>query len=57
MTRIVAALFAAVLLLAGCGGDDTGTVSSSPNPSPDEPSATEPADDASSSTSPSATAR
>ena len=44
MTRIVAALFAAVLLLAGCGGDDTGTVSASPNPSPREPSAAEPAD-------------
>jgi hypothetical protein len=33
------------LLLAGCGGADTGTVSSSPNPSLDEPSAAEPSDD------------
>jgi hypothetical protein len=32
MTKIVAVLFAAAVLLAGCGGD-TGTVSSSPNPS------------------------
>jgi hypothetical protein len=46
MTRIVAALFAAVLLFAGCGGEDTGKVSSSPNPSPDKASATEPAEDA-----------
>jgi hypothetical protein len=46
MTKIVAALFAAVLLFAGCGGEDTGKVSSSPNPSPDQPSAGEPADDA-----------
>jgi hypothetical protein len=45
MTKIVAAVFAAVLLLAGCGGDDTGKVSSSPNPSPSEPGAAEPADD------------
>lgn len=45
MIKIVAALFAAVLLFAGCGGDDTGKVSSSPNPSPSEPSAAEPADD------------
>jgi len=35
--RIAAAVFSAALLLAGCGGDDTGTVSSSPNPSPNEP--------------------
>lgn len=33
MKAIAAAVFTAVLLLAGCGGDDTGTVSSSPNPS------------------------
>ena len=46
MTRIVAALFAAVLLFAGCGGEDTGKVSTSPSPSPDKASATEPADDA-----------
>jgi len=39
--KIAAAVLAAVLLLTGCGGDDTGTVSSSPNPSPNEPSATE----------------
>jgi hypothetical protein len=45
MTRIVVALFAAVLLFAGCGGDDTATMSSSPKPSPDKPSATEPVDD------------
>ena len=32
MTKIVAVLFAAAVLLAGCDGD-TGTVSSSPNPS------------------------
>ena len=37
MSRIVAAAFAAALLLAGCGGD-TGTVSSSPNPGTAEPS-------------------
>ena len=36
MTRIVGALFVAVLMVAGCGGD-TGTESSSPNPSPDQP--------------------
>ena len=29
----IAALLTALLLLAGCGGEDTGTVSSSPNPS------------------------
>jgi plastocyanin len=46
MTKIAAAMFAAVLLFAGCGGEDTGKVSSSPNPSPDKASATEPADDA-----------
>jgi len=28
----IAALLAVLLLLAGCGGEDTGTVSSSPNP-------------------------
>lgn len=28
----IAALVTALLLLAGCGGEDTGTVSSSPNP-------------------------
>lgn len=33
MKTIAASVFTAVLLLAGCGGDDTGTVSSSPNPS------------------------
>jgi hypothetical protein len=32
--RIAAAVFAAALLMAGCGGTDTGSVSSSPNPSP-----------------------
>ena len=31
--RIAAAVVTAALLLAGCGGNDTGTVSSSPNPS------------------------
>jgi len=41
MTRIAAVAFAAVLLIAGCG-NDTGTVSSSPNPSPDKSSAAEP---------------
>jgi hypothetical protein len=44
MKNIAAAVFVAVLLLAGCGGD-TGTVSSSPNPSHDQPSAAEPSDD------------
>ena len=45
MTRITVAMFAVVALLAGCGGgEDTGTVSSSPNPSP---SAADPSDDAS----------
>jgi hypothetical protein len=34
MTRIAALLFAAALLLTGCGGD-TGTVSSSPTPGKD----------------------
>jgi plastocyanin len=48
MKRITAAMFAVVALLAGCGGgEDTGTVSSSPNPSPNQPSAVEPSDDAS----------
>lgn len=42
--RIAVAMLAAALLLAGCGGDDTGTVSSSPNPSPNEPGAAEPSD-------------
>ena len=42
--KIASAVFVAVLLLAGCGGD-TGTVSSSPNPSPDQPSAAEQSDD------------
>ena len=37
MTRIVAAAFVAALLVAGCG-NDTGTVSSSPNPGTAEPS-------------------
>lgn len=46
MTKIVVAMFAAVLLFAGCGGADAGKVSSSPNPSPDKPSTAEPADDA-----------
>ncbi len=36
MTKIAAALFAALVLLAGCGGD-TGTVSSSPTPSAKDP--------------------
>ena len=43
--KVVAAVFAAALLLAGCSGDDTGTVSSSPNPSPNQPSAAEPSGD------------
>jgi plastocyanin len=37
MTRIVAALFAAAVMIAGCGSD-TGTVSSSPNAGTAEPS-------------------
>ncbi len=41
MKKIVAVAFAAALLVAGCGSNDTGTVSSSPNPSPDKPSAAE----------------
>ncbi len=45
MKRITVAMFAVVALLAGCGGgEDTGTVSSSPNPSR---SAADPSDDAS----------
>ncbi len=43
--KIVAMVFATALLLAACGGNDTGTVSSSPNPSPQESSAAEPSDD------------
>ena len=42
MKRIAVA-FAAALVLAGCGGSDTGTVSSSPNP--DQSSAAEPSED------------
>jgi plastocyanin len=30
--RMIATLLAALLVLSGCGGEDTGTVSSSPNP-------------------------
>ena len=37
--KIAAAAVRRGLLLAGCGGDDTGTVSSSPNPSPSKHSA------------------
>jgi plastocyanin len=44
MKKIVAVAFAATLFLAGCGGSDTGTVSSSPNPSP-KSSAAEPSED------------
>ena len=43
MKKIVAVAFAAALLLTGCGGSDTGTVSSSPNPS--QSSAEEPSED------------
>jgi len=43
MKKVVAVAFAAALLLAGCGGSDTGTVSSSPNPS--QSSAEEPSED------------
>ena len=48
MTKVVAVAFAAALLIVGCG-KDTGTVTSSPNPSPrehspSEPSAADPAD-------------
>ena len=50
MTKLAAVLFAAALILTGCGGD-TGTVSSSPNPSAKASSVT------SSWTSPSRTAR
>jgi plastocyanin len=43
MKRVTAAMLAVVALLAGCGdGEDTGTVSSSPNPSPKQSSAAEP---------------
>ena len=44
MKIVAAAVFSAALLLAGCGGSDTGTVSSSPNPSSDEFSADEVSD-------------
>ena len=44
MKKIVAVAFAAALILAGCSGNDTGTVSSSPNPSPDQPSPAESSD-------------
>ena len=44
MRIAAAAVFTAALLLAGCGGKYTGTVSSSPNPSPDEPAAAESSD-------------
>ena len=44
MTKVVAIAFAAALLIAGCG-KDTGTVTSSPNPSPNEQSTAEPSDD------------
>ena len=43
MKKKFAIAFAAALLLAGCGGSDTGTVSSSPNP--DQSSAAEPSED------------
>jgi plastocyanin len=36
MRKIAVAVLTAALLLAGCGGDDTGRVSSSPNPSAGE---------------------
>jgi len=39
----IAVAFAAALILSGCGGSDTGTVSSSPNPS--QSSAAEPSED------------
>ena len=39
----IAVAFAATLVLAGCGGSDTGTVSSSPNPN--QSSAAEPSED------------
>ena len=44
MKKFIAVAFAAALILAGCG-DDTGTVSSSPNPSPQESSSAEPSED------------
>lgn len=34
----IATLLAALLVLSGCGGEDTGTVSSSPNPSAEKTS-------------------
>ncbi len=43
MKKFIAVAFAAALILAGCG-DDTGTVSSSPNPSPQESSSAEPSE-------------
>ena len=44
MKTIAAAVSTAVLLLVGCGGDDTGTVSSSPNRSPSDSATTESSD-------------
>ena len=44
MRIAAAAVVTAALLLTGCAGNDTGTVSSSPNPSP-ESSAAEESDD------------
>jgi plastocyanin len=46
MKAIAAVVFTAALLAtAGCAGEDTGTVSSSPNPSPDQSSAAEPSEE------------
>jgi len=43
--KIASAVFAAALVLAGCGNGDTGKVSSSPNPSPSKHSPGETSDD------------
>ena len=43
--KIGVVAFAAALFLTECSGEDTGTVSSSPYPSPNDPSAADPSGD------------